>query len=162
LSELSGSRLPISGASQKQASERDLQERAERQLNNLVSEIRLLESYYQEVVAREQAVSDALTETRSAVEAIDGLAKNPKAEVLLPLGAGILLPAKELEPKKYVVSVGSGVAIEKDVDSARTFLQSRQKELESGISSLEQQRREIGSRLEAGRSALKSITGQAE
>jgi len=139
-----------------------MQAQAEQQLERLVNEVRLLESYYQEVTVREQSASNALTETRSALEAIDGLTNAPKSEVLLPIGAGILLPLKDVETRRYLVSVGAGVAIEKNVESVRTFLEERKKEVQSAVSALAQQRREIGSRLEAGKNALRQITGQED
>lgn|SRR5579875_1531875 len=154
--------MPPSGfAPTKRPTEQELQAQAEQQLNQLVSELRVLEAYYQEVSARQQAASAALTDTRSALEAITGLAKSPKNEVLIPIGAGLLLPAKDLDASRFVVSVGAGVALEKDLASATQFLENRQKELQSALSSIDQQRREIGSRLEAGRAALQELTGQS-
>ncbi|MGI0091703.1 MAG: hypothetical protein ACREBS_08340, partial [Nitrososphaerales archaeon] len=72
-----------------------------------------------------------------------------------------LLRAKNLEVKKLVLSVGAGIAIEKDLDSAKAFLQAREKEFESAALSFEQQRKEVSSRLEAGRTILQQLTGQS-
>ncbi len=137
------------------------QEQAEQQLNQLVGEIRLLESYYNEIVSRIQAASQGLAEARSAVQSIDALAQNPNGEFLLPIGGGLFLPASNLESKKLILSVGADVAIEKDFDSAKTFLLAREKELETALVSLEKQRREIGSRLDAGRNLLEKVTSQS-
>ncbi len=98
---------------------------------------------------------------RSAIQSIDGLAQNANGDFLIPIGGGLLLPASNLDSKKLILSVGAGVAIEKDLDSAKTFLQAREKEYEIALNSLEQQRREVGSRLEAGRNLLQQITGQS-
>ncbi|HZW55148.1 MAG TPA: prefoldin subunit alpha [Nitrososphaerales archaeon] len=159
---MSGTRVPPSGlAPQRKLSEAELQAQAEQQLNQLVGELRLLEAYHQEILSREQAASAALSDTRSALEALSGLVQNPKSEVLLPIGGGLLLSAKDLEVRKLIVSVGAGVAIERDIESAKLFLQAREKELDKAISTLDQQRREISSRLESGRAALQQLTGQA-
>lgn len=136
------------------------QEQAEQQLNQLVGEIRVLEAYYNELVAKIQTASVGITDARSSRESIDTLMKNPNGEFLLPLGSGLLLPANGLNAKTVVVNVGAGVAIERDFDTAKAFLMAREKELETALNSLEQQRREIGSRLDAGRSLLQQITGQ--
>ena len=162
--DLSASKSSTSGATQsrrQQTSETELQAQAEEQYDRLVQEVRVLESYYQEATSRLQSASDALNETRSSIEAVDGLAKSPKSEVLLSIGSGVLLPMKEVEVKKYLISVGAGIAIEKDVTSVRAFLDARQREIQQAVSMLEQQRREINTRLEAGKSALKQITGQS-
>ncbi len=151
----SGLRIPPQ--QQQQISE----EQAERQLNQLVSELRLLEQYYSEISTRLQAASAGLSDIRSAILAVDGLAKNQKSDMLVPIGGGLLLPIGSVEAKRVVMSVGAGVAIEKDLDSARAYLQAREKELEKAVQALDQQRREIGSRLETGRAVLQQVTGQA-
>jgi prefoldin alpha subunit len=120
----------------------------------------MLEAYYGEIVARIQTASAGLSDIRGAIQALDALSKNQKGEFLLPIGGGVLLPLGNVEASKLIVSVGAGVAVEKNLDSARTYLQAREKELQNALSALEQQRREIGSRLETGRSILQQLSGQ--
>lgn len=150
----------MSRASKSPAPNQITQEQAEQQLNQLVGEIRVLEAYYNELVTRIQTASAGISDARSSMDSIDSLVKNPGGEFLLPLGSGLLLPANALTAKTLIVSVGAGVAIEKDFDSAKAFLITREKELQAALNSLEQQRREIGSRLESGRALLQQITGQ--
>ena len=137
------------------------QEQAEQQLNQLVSEIRTLEAYYNEIVSRMQSASNGLTEFRAAIQAVDALNQGQKSDLLIPIGGGLLLPVSEVETKRLILSVGAGVAIEKDMDSAKSFLQAREKELERAVDALEQQRKEIGSRLESGKAVLQQLTGQS-
>ena len=137
------------------------QEQAEQQLNQLVSEIRTLEAYYNEIVSRMQAASNGLTEFRAAIQAVDALNQGQKSDLLIPIGGGLLLPVSEVETKRLILSVGAGVAIEKDMDSTKSFLQAREKELERAVDALEQQRKEIGSRLESGKAVLQQLTGQS-
>ena len=108
-----------------------------------------------------QAASNGLTEFRVAIQAVDTLNQGQKNDLLIPIGGGLLLPVPEVETKRVILSVGCGVAIEKDLDSAKAFLQAREKELERAVSALEQQRREIGSRLESRRPFCKQLTGQS-
>ena len=70
------------------------------------------------------------------------------------------MPVKDLGVTKIILSVGAGVAIEKDLDSAKAYLQTHEKELEKALSTLDQQRREIGSRLDQDRAVLQQATGQ--
>jgi prefoldin alpha subunit len=137
------------------------EEQAEQQLNQLVSEIRTLESYYNEIMSRMQAASNGLTEFRAAIQAVDTLNQTEKNDLLIPIGGGLLLPVLEVQAKRLILSVGAGVALEKDLDSAKVFLQAREKELERAVNALEQQRKEIGSRLESGRTVLQQLTGQS-
>jgi len=137
------------------------EEQAEQQLNQLVSEIRTLESYYNEIMSRMQAASNGLTEFRAAIQAVDTLDQSEKNDLLIPIGGGLLLPVSEVQAKRLILSVGAGVALEKDLDSAKVFLQAREKELERAVNALEQQRKEIGSRLESGRAVLQQLTDQS-
>ncbi len=141
-------------------SDAELQRQAEQQLNQLVAEIRMLETYYQEISSRVQAASAALSDSRAALHAIEEFGKSPSSDLLVPIGGGVFLPTNGVEVKRVVLSVGAGVAIEKDTDYAKIFLQARQKELETAITTLDQQRKEIGSRLDAGRAMLQQISGQ--
>ena len=134
------------------------QEQAQERFNQLVQEVRLLEAYYQEVISRQQAMSAGISETRAALEALDGLSKSEKTELLVPVGGGTLLPVSAAPVDKLVVSVGAGVAVEKDLTSAKAFLTSRRQELEKAVSTLEEQRKEIGSRLEAQKATLQRMT----
>lgn len=142
---------------QLQASDREKQHEIQQQFNQLVAEVRLLEQYYQEVVTRQQSVSAALIDTRAALEALEALPISENAELLVPIGGGTLIPVDAPPVKSVVVSIGAGVALEKDRDSAKAYMQARRSELEKAVTTLEQQRKEIGSRLEVGRSTLQRI-----
>ncbi len=133
-------------------------QQAQEKFNQLVQEVRLLESYYQEILSRQQAMSAGILETRAALEALDGLSTSEKTELLIPVGGGTLLPVSAAPVEKLVVSLGAGVAVEKDVTSTKAFLTSRRQELEKAVSTLEEQRKEIGSRLEAQKTALQRMT----
>lgn len=137
------------------------EEQAERQLNQLLTEIQTLEAYYNDILTRIQAASAGLSDFRAAIQAVDTLMQSQKSDLLLPIGGGLLLPVNDVEAKKLILSVGAGVAIEKDLDSSKVFLQAREKELERAATALEQQRREISSRLDSSKAILQRLTGQA-
>lgn len=130
-------------------------------MNQLVAEIQTLESYYNDVISRIQAASAGLSDFRAALQALDVLMQNQKNDLLLPIGGGLLLPVSDVEAKRLILSIGAGVAVEKDLESAKAFLQAREKELERAATALEQQRREVGSRLDSSRAVLQRLTGQA-
>ena len=150
------SRTPISAESSPSTQD---QQQIQEQFNQLVAEVRLLEAYYQEVTNRQQTVSGALLDTRAALETLDVLSKSEKSDLLVPVGAGTLIFATAEPLDKIIVSVGAGVAIEKSRESAKSFLQARRQDLEKANTSLEAQRKEIGSRLEVGRATIQRVTG---
>ncbi len=57
------------------------EEQAERQLNQLVSEIQTLEAYYNDVVSRIQAATAGLSDFRAAIQAVDALAQSPRSDL---------------------------------------------------------------------------------
>jgi prefoldin alpha subunit len=142
-----------------QGSEKDTQQQQQlqQQFNQLVAEVRLLEAYYQEIITRQQSASAGLIDTRAALEALEGLSKSENNEVLVPIGGGSLIPVTAPPIERLVISVGAGIAIEKSETDAKSFLTKRRQELEKAVTSLEQQRKEIGSRLEVGRATLQRI-----
>lgn len=148
-------RQPALGNAGNAVSEQQIQE----QFNQLVSEVRLLEAYYQEIVTRQQTASAALMDARAALEAMGSLSKTENSELLVPLGGGTLIFASAGKLERLVVSVGAGVAIEKTTDAAKTFLEGRKRDLEKAVTTLEGQRKEIGSRLEVGRATIQRIAG---
>lgn len=130
---------------------------AQEKLDQLVQEVQILEAYYQEIAGRQQALSAAIIEARAALDALDTLSKSEKTELLVPIGGGTLLPVEAPPLQKLVLSVGAGVAVEKDVTAAKSFLTIRMQEQEKGLTALEEQRKEIGSRLQASRNALQKM-----
>ncbi len=151
------SRRPSASLGPTTRSAQENQQQVQQQFNQLVEEVRLLESYYQEVVTREQSLSAALIDNRAAHEALDVLSKTESNDLLVPIGGGTLVPVSAPPVEKLVVSVGAGIAVEKSAEDAKSFLTSRRQELEKGVTTLEQQRKEIGSRLEVGRATLQRI-----
>ncbi len=133
-------------------------EDAQQKFNQLVQEVRILETYYQEIISRQQAISSGIADARAALDALDGLSKSEQTDLLVPIGGGTLLPVSSPPLERLVVSIGAGVAMEKDVASAKAFLTARRQELEKAITALEEQRKEIGSRLEAQRAVLQRMT----
>jgi prefoldin alpha subunit len=132
----------------------------EKHLNELVAEIQILESYYNQIVSNMQTATAALSEIGSTIQSIDGLARNVNADLLIPIGGGLWLPVSGQDSKKLVLSVGAGVAIEKDFDSAKVFLQAREKEYEKAKNTLEQNSKEIGSRLEIAKNLVQQVNAQ--
>ncbi len=151
-------RISSSSGATRRAPRPETQAQVEERVNQLVAELRVLEAYYQEIDVRRQTASAALLDTRAASEALNAMSATSDNDLLIPIGGGMLIPVTSGPLKRFVVNVGAGIAIEKNADSAKIFLQSRESELEKAVTALEQQRMEVGSRLEAGRSALQQLT----
>ena len=123
-------------------------------------EVRVLEGTYNELTSRQSLLERALLESRSALEAINGLGEEPTSEVLIQIGGGAMLRAPPPETGRVVVNIGANVAMEKTREEAVAMLEARNKEVEKTVFSLISQRNEIAERLEADRQLLQTLLAQ--
>ena len=128
----------------------------EDRVNNLVAEIRMLESAYGDIAQRQNFLERMLVDSRTAVETIKGIAAASSEDVLIPVGAGVLLRSAPPKVDKVLVNIGANVMVEKTRDEATSFMEARGKELEQSLVSLVSQRNQVGQRLESDRRALQS------
>ena len=121
--------------------------------NNLLVEIRVLESTYNELTARQNLLERALLESRAALDAIKGLS-GQQTEVLTQIGGGALLRSKPPSTDQVLVSIGANVVVEKPRDEAVAILEERSREFEKTIISVIGQRNEIAERLNSDREIM--------
>lgn len=135
---------------------------AEETVNALVMEIRVLESTYNELTARQNLLERALLEGRSALESIKELGSQSEGEVLTQIGGGAMLRAKPPSTDNVMMSIGSNVVIEKPRDEAVAMLEERSRDIEKTIVSIIGQRNEIGERLNADRDILNGLVSRSQ
>lgn len=133
----------------------------EDKVNNLVVEVRVLESTYNELSARQNLLERALLENRSALDAIKGLSGKGTGEVLTQIGGGAMVRSPKPNVDKVLVNIGASIVIEKTREEALAVLETRAKEVEHSIVSILGQRNEIAERLEADRQLLQTIVSRA-
>jgi len=135
---------------------------AEETVNALVVEIRVLESTYNELTARQNLLERALMESRAALDSIKGLASQPTSEVLTQIGGGAMLRSKPPSTDSVLVSVGSNVVIEKPKEEAVAMLEERSRDVEKTIVSIIGQRNEIAERLNSDRDLLNNFVAKSQ
>lgn len=137
---------------------------AEERLYSLAAQLKMLEAYLNDLIAREATVVRFVQDARLAIDAIRGLDAREGEDVytLMPIGMGVYVHAKVSTKDKLLVSVGSGVAIEKSRDDAIAYIESRVKELETALISISNQKQELQSRIEGVRGEMNSIMQQMQ
>jgi prefoldin alpha subunit len=135
---------------------------AEETANNLLVEIRVLESTYNELTARQNLLERALLESRAALDAIKGLSEEQPTEVLIQIGGGAVLRSQPPSTDKVLVSIGANVVIEKPKDEAVAILEGRSREVEKTIMSIIGQRNEIAERLNSDREIMNNYLAAAQ
>ncbi|MDG6898536.1 MAG: prefoldin subunit alpha [Nitrososphaerota archaeon] len=134
----------------------------EEKVNAIVAEIRILEGTFNELSARQNMLERALLEARAALDAIKGLGETKEAEVLTQIGGGVLVRSPPPSVEKVLVNVGANMVIEKPRDEAVAMLETRTREVESTVISIQGQRNEIAERLEMDRQYLQTMVSQSQ
>jgi prefoldin alpha subunit len=135
---------------------------AEETANNLLVEIRVLESTYNELTARQNLLERALLESRAALDAIKGLSGEKATEILTQIGGGALLRSQPPSTDKVLVSIGANVVIEKPKDEAVAILEERSRDVEKTIMSIIGQRNEIAQRLNSDREIMNNYLAASQ
>ena len=135
---------------------------AEETANALLVEVRVLESTYNELTARQSLLERALLESRAALDSIKGLSGQSSPEVLTQIGAGAMLRSQPPSIDRVLVSIGANVVVEKPKAEAVAMLEERSRDVEKTIVSVIQQRNEIAERLNSDREFLNNLVAQSQ
>jgi len=134
---------------------------AEETVNALVVEIRVLESTFNELSARQSLLERALLESRAALESIKGL-DGSGPEVLTQIGGGAMLHSPPPATDTVMINVGANIVLEKPKDEAVAMLEERSRDVEKSIMSLARERNEIAERLNADRDLLNNLVAKSQ
>jgi prefoldin alpha subunit len=135
---------------------------AEETANSLLVEIRVLESTYNELAARQNLLERALLESRAALDSIKGLSGELPTEVLTQIGGGALLRSQPPSTDRVLISIGANIVIEKSKDEAVAILEERSRDVEKTIMSIIGQRNEIAERLNSDREIMNNYLAAAQ
>jgi prefoldin alpha subunit len=134
----------------------------EERMNRLLVESRMLESTFNEYTNRQGILERMLIESRASLETIKDIGSATTDEVLIPVGAGVLLRSSPPKSDKVLISIGANVVVEKSKEEAEKMLEGRSKVLEESIIAILSQRNQIAQRLEADRRALQLFIDRQE
>ena len=129
----------------------------EEKLQALVGQMNVIEAYLNDISSKETAVGRLMEEGRSAIDAIRNVSGNDQAQTLMPIGIGVYMRASVTSGDKLLISIGSGVAVEKSREDAISYVESRVKELEVALRSMFAQKQELESRMEQTRAEVNAL-----
>ncbi len=130
---------------------------SEEQAQQLMQQMQMLETYFSELSQREGTFLSVLRETTAAIESIKSLSEKPESETLIPIGIGTYVPTKISSNSKIVLSIGAGVAVEKDFPSAINYLEAHIKEIEVALQDNAAKKQDAAARLEQGREQINQL-----
>jgi prefoldin alpha subunit len=137
------------------------QAQQENLVNQLATEIRILEGSVATLQSRLDIVRSASNEVTLAHATLEGLTKLQDGDdTLVPVGAGSYVRMRVTDTKKLLMSIGGGAAMEKDVASSIEELKTRALELDKARTSIEQQLEQTMARYEQDRDSLNQLLRQ--
>ena len=130
----------------------------EDELRKLSVEMRFLEQTAETLQQRLSMLNAAMTDLSYANMSLEGVEKETEnAEILVPIGGGSYVKTRLASSDKVIVSIGSGVSVEKQLPEAKAVLKERLDELEKSAVAAQQQFAQIAERINSGRSRLETL-----
>jgi prefoldin alpha subunit len=133
------------------------------QIRQAYVEVKVLESYAEEIRTRLQVVMTTTTELQTTKMAVEELSKSAEnTPLLVNLGGGVYGMAKLADTSKILIDVGTGVVVEKSVEGSLEIINKRLEELDKARASLESQLSNILMRLDKSRGRLSELSAPAK
>ena len=120
---------------------------AEQKISEMLQQSKILEAYMNDVLTKESTVTRLITEAHLASEAIRELSSTAQEESLVPIGIGVYLRVTVPQVRNLLVSVGSGVTIEKSKENAKNYVELKIKEFDLALKQLQSQKEQIAIRM---------------
>ena len=128
---------------------------AEQQAQAMIQQMRMIESYLEEINNRENISIKAIIESKAASKATINLEKANFEDILFPIGSGLLV--KLGKTPTFLVNIGARITIEKNVEEVKEFLDTRIKDIEEAMKTLTVQKNEMTQQYNSIKTALNTI-----
>ena len=135
---------------------------SEEQAQQLMQQMQMLENHFAQLSQQESSIINIIREANSALHSINETKTQDESDGLVPIGMGVYVQSKIQSKDKVVINIGSGIAIEKDQNSAINWLESRLKELEVALQNINMQRQQVAENLELGKQQMQSIMQKSQ
>ncbi len=133
----------------------------EKELQQKYMELQMLSSQIKQLQKGMQMLEEQSAEISAVAQSLDSLKRTQSGtEILIPVTSGIFMKGRVEDTTNLIVSVGSNVAVAKDVESTKKLLEERQNEIGSekeelmlqlqGLIQLAQQHQDVVEKLAAG------------
>ena len=135
---------------------------SEEQAQQLMQQMQMLENHFAQLTQQENSIVNIIREANSALHSINETKTKSESDSLIPIGMGVYVQSKIQSKDKVIINIGSGVAIEKDQNSAINWLESRLKELEVALQNVNSQKQQVADNLEIGKQQMQSFIQKSQ
>jgi len=108
---------------------------------------RLLEAKLDSLLKQREIIASKVVEIQATLESIEEIEKSGES-VLFPIGAEAYTLGKVVDKKRLIVEVGSGVALEKNIEEGKEILNKRREDVENVLNSIQKDIMDVSSGLE--------------
>jgi prefoldin alpha subunit len=122
-------------------------EAVEHKVSEMIQQSKILETYLNDVMTKESALTRLIGEAQFASEALQALSDDDDVHSMVPLGLGVYARSVIGSVKKLLVNIGAGVTVEKSRADTMNYLESKIKGFELGLGQLNGQRDQITNRM---------------
>jgi len=130
---------------------------SEEQAQQLLQQMQFLENHFDQLTQQGNSIINIIHEANAAINSIKETKTKAESDNLVPVGMGVYVKSKMKSMDKVIINVGSGVAIEKDQDSAINWIETRLKELEVALQNVSSQKQQVAANLEMGRKQMQEL-----
>jgi prefoldin alpha subunit len=106
------------------------------ELERISSEIQFQQARGESLRTQIQDMQGTILELTGAIEAIENL-KKAKGDTLVPIGAGTFISCPKPDAEKVIISVGSGMLVQKKPEEATKMLEERRERVSKNMESLQ-------------------------
>jgi len=114
----------------------------EQELQEKVIQLKYLEDYFQDLLARENLLISSFNDIENAEETINEISRRKGFETLVYIGGGVYVQGNINAIDKVLVNIGANIVVEKKLSDALTFLQARKEEIKKILDNISQQKQQ--------------------
>lgn len=114
----------------------------EQELQIKVVQLKYLEDYFQDLLARENLLVSSYNDIENAEETVNELSKRKGFETLVYIGGGMYIAGSINATDKVLVNVGANVILEKKLNEALAFIQGKKEEIKRILNDINQQKQQ--------------------
>ena len=105
----------------------------QQKFNQLLNEINVYKQQGDLIQQQIELVRASIAEVDALTNPLDDLEGKDSVEAFVPVGAGSFIKGELKNTDEVIVSIGSGIAVKKDVDGARETIARQKKDLEDSL-----------------------------
>lgn len=105
----------------------------QQKFNQLLNEINVYKQQGDLIQQQIELVRASIAEVDALTNTLDDLEGKYSVEAFVPVGAGSFIKGELKNTDEVIVSIGSGIAVKKDVDGARETIARQKKDLEDSL-----------------------------